>query len=562
MGDASSRCPLTVVVRVNGHRPAAWVASCVRFLAESKHIRLAAVLLDDRPTAQRPSDPDSRPRLDGDAPRVITALDRLIALHSTGRMPDPLVATEIDDVLAAFHPVVVDQLSVGGARDCVSAIAPDIVVDLTPPGHPPLSLAAQPRYGVWSYRFHAFGADDLRGVARLETIRRTTLTGFEVITSPAFQQRGSCVAEAVVLTGSVSAMQNRAQTLWSAAPLMSQAIGHFALTGRMRLNSSASDSVPVADDVPEGPRLGAAIALHCGRVFMEACRRTILRDQWVLVADEINQLPDSLHGPRYLLDPGPQRYWADPCVVEHDGSSYVFAEEFPYDTRRGRIVVLDIHRLSSRPTCQVVLDEPWHLSYPFVFSWQGDYYMLPECSETGELRLYRCVTFPKDWRFERTVMTGVRGFDGTLLQHDGRWWLFLAVAHFPWTVSAHELNVYWTDDPVHGNWHAHPHNPVCLDARCSRPGGGFLHAGERLLRVGQDASEGYGSGLCLLEVTQLTDTEYEEHQIAVVRSRWLKGFLGTHTLATSGAHRVMDVRRRISRLQRTHAGSQDRIRSE
>lgn len=24
------------------------------------------------------------------------------------------------------------------------------------------------------------------------------------------------------------------------------------------------------------------------------------------------------------------------------------------------------------------LDEPWHLSYPFVFRWQGEVYMMPE----------------------------------------------------------------------------------------------------------------------------------------------------------------------------------------
>ncbi len=27
------------------------------------------------------------------------------------------------------------------------------------------------------------------------------------------------------------------------------------------------------------------------------------------------------------------------------------------------------------------LDEPWHLSYPFLFRWEGQVYMMPEASK-------------------------------------------------------------------------------------------------------------------------------------------------------------------------------------
>ena len=29
----------------------------------------------------------------------------------------------------------------------------------------------------------------------------------------------------------------------------------------------------------------------------------------------------------------------------------------------------------------IVLDEPWHLSYPFLFRWEGQMYMMPEASK-------------------------------------------------------------------------------------------------------------------------------------------------------------------------------------
>jgi hypothetical protein len=49
----------------------------------------------------------------------------------------------------------------------------------------------------------------------------------------------------------------------------------------------------------------------------------------------------------------------------------------------------------------VVLDEPWHLSYPFVFAHKGAIYMVPEGSKSRTLRLYKAVDFPKAWAFER-----------------------------------------------------------------------------------------------------------------------------------------------------------------
>ena len=29
----------------------------------------------------------------------------------------------------------------------------------------------------------------------------------------------------------------------------------------------------------------------------------------------------------------------------------------------------------------IALDEPWHLSYPFLFRWEGQVYMMPEASK-------------------------------------------------------------------------------------------------------------------------------------------------------------------------------------
>ena len=37
----------------------------------------------------------------------------------------------------------------------------------------------------------------------------------------------------------------------------------------------------------------------------------------------------------------------------------------------------------------IVLAEPFHLSYPYVFEWQGSHYMIPESGAAKSVRLYR-----------------------------------------------------------------------------------------------------------------------------------------------------------------------------
>ncbi len=71
----------------------------------------------------------------------------------------------------------------------------------------------------------------------------------------------------------------------------------------------------------------------------------------------------------------------------------------------------------------LALDEPWHLSYPFIFQHQGKMYMVPEGYGSGALRLYRASDFPLRWEFDR-VLVDRPLIDTSLFQWEGRWWMF------------------------------------------------------------------------------------------------------------------------------------------
>ena len=93
---------------------------------------------------------------------------------------------------------------------------------------------------------------------------------------------------------------------------------------------------------------------------------------------------------KYLIPP-PDHFWADPFPIKVDGSYYIFFEDYVNTAGRAHISVVEVDQngIVSGPTEVLKLD--CHLSYPFVFEWQGDYYMIPETGDRNVVELYRAV---------------------------------------------------------------------------------------------------------------------------------------------------------------------------
>lgn len=54
----------------------------------------------------------------------------------------------------------------------------------------------------------------------------------------------------------------------------------------------------------------------------------------------------------------------------------------------------------------MVLKENFHLSFPTVFDWRGEVWMLPETSADHSLTLYRCTQFPDKWEKVQAFSVG------------------------------------------------------------------------------------------------------------------------------------------------------------
>ena len=261
-------------------------------------------------------------------------------------------------------------------------------------------------------------------------------------------------------------------------------------------------------------------------------------DQWTL-AYRFRTGPGDANNTLYRfkrLLPPKDRFWADPFALKVDDHYYVFIEELLYDTNKGHISVMEMDRKGVVKGPTKVLEREYHLSYPFVFQWKGEYYMVPESAANKTIELYRARSFPFKWQLEKVLMTDVRAKDATLAEIDGKWWMFVSMSEHS---IPDELFLFSADTPF-GPWTPHRRNPVKSDVRGSRPAGALFEWNEDVYRPAQDSSGRYGYAISINRITQLDDEQFQEEQVSTILPNWEKDLLATHTISIAGDLTVVD----------------------
>lgn len=248
---------------------------------------------------------------------------------------------------------------------------------------------------------------------------------------------------------------------------------------------------------------------------------------------------------RPILPPA-DRFWADPFPLKRGERFYIFLEEYLYREGKGRIAVLELDRQGNWTPPRVVLERDYHLSYPFIFEWQGELYLLPETADNRTVELYRCLTFPDRWALEKVLLEGVTAADATLAEVDGVWWMFVTIA-VEGASKNDELHLFYADSPL-GPWRPHRANPVKSDVRSARPAGRLFRWNGALYRPAQDCSATYGAAVSLNRILRLDRDCYEEQEVSKLLPRWRPGLISTHTFNVDGELTVVDALHKRRRL--------------
>jgi hypothetical protein len=202
---------------------------------------------------------------------------------------------------------------------------------------------------------------------------------------------------------------------------------------------------------------------------------------------------------------------ADPFMLRMNEAWYMFFEVLNAQTRKGEIglaVSLDGRHWRYQ---RIVLREPFHLSYPYVFRWNDRIYMVPESHEAHSVRLYEAVEFPHRWELVETLLEGNSLSDASVFRFNDIWWLLVEGAGRP--LNAGTLRLFYAGE-LAGPWVEHPKSPLVEgNPHIARPAGRVLNVDQQVFRYAQDCYPEYGTLVRAFQIVELTKASYLERQI-------------------------------------------------
>ncbi len=234
-------------------------------------------------------------------------------------------------------------------------------------------------------------------------------------------------------------------------------------------------------------------------------------------------------------------FYADPFVITKKGINYIFFEEYIYTKDKAHISLLIIDNKGNCSTPVTVLDQSYHLSYPFVFEWEDQFYMIPETSANKTVELYKAAKFPYQWEFVMNLMEDVSLLDVTLVYENKTWWLFGNAANISFTSTNDQLLLYYSKDLCSKNWTPHPQNPIATNIANCRPAGKLFRRNGQLYRPAQNnASRQYGFGLSINKIVTLNETEYYEEEVLSITPGIDNKLKAIHTINFTDEITVVD----------------------
>lgn len=173
-----------------------------------------------------------------------------------------------------------------------------------------------------------------------------------------------------------------------------------------------------------------------------------------------------------------------------------------------------------------------HVSYPCTLAFDGDDYLLPEMSDWGAPSLF-LINSAKLEKYRELDLPGrPRLLDATLVEHDGGWFLFGNR-----TDEGSGVLRLWTADSLCDRFAEHPASPIRISPAGARMGGSILRLDSQLFRPGQDFRRGYGDGIMLFRIDELSHARYREEPSATLR---FTKHRGPHTLNLREGEAVFD----------------------
>jgi len=413
---------------------------------------------------------------------------------------------------------------------------------------PNVALYHSARFGIWSFDDDKYLLDTL--FWKVFDYSLVIEDGINISLSRRDTMRLPCSCSSV---DNLLLSRNTSNLCSKRSTILLQCLSDLEQHGWQHLQSSLKPRPVLSRNAPGNVDTARLLLRLAFRAVRQQSRRRFFHEQWFIAFRKRSICEQSgREGSDFTILRAPSdRFYADPFVIDRGEKSYVFFEDYSFHKGKGVISYVEIDPVHGCSSPEIVLEEPYHLSYPCIFEWQGDIYLLPETKNNKTVQLYRASDFPRGWQLAHVLLEGVAAVDSTVLHHNSKFWLFTSGigTSDPWFDGKAELFLYYSDS-LSGPWTPHKQNPIVSDIRRCRPAGHVFSADGQLFRPGQDysAADSYAVTLNLIDV--LSETEYHETSVARIPPTWISDNLGTHTFNRSDRYEVLDGRTLITPLSR------------
>lgn len=158
------------------------------------------------------------------------------------------------------------------------------------------------------------------------------------------------------------------------------------------------------------------------------------------------------------MDESRNAFAADPFIALRPGSNdeyFVFFENYLWKKGQGTI---NLAKFSNQKfgRSELLLDSPFHLSYPYVLYDNGKIYLIPEHSQSRNLSLYKFDEVQENLTSKFTIGNNLNFVDSSIISFKGKYWMFCTKSG---ENDNSDLYIYYSDG-LNMPWRMHAGNPV------------------------------------------------------------------------------------------------------
>tara|TARA_B110000008_G_C16937868_1_gene551291 strand:+ start:148 stop:1755 length:1608 start_codon:yes stop_codon:yes gene_type:complete len=296
------------------------------------------------------------------------------------------------------------------------------------------------------------------------------------------------------------------------------------------------------DDIPEAPNISDQykyLIIIMYRFFIKALKKIFFKQsQWSVGFFHSDWRNLQFSSANVIANPD-NCYLADPFIFSQNERDYCFLEEYSFDNKLGAICVYDL--TDSKPVrLGYAIQESFHMSFPYIFTFKDKIYMVPETSANNDIRIYESIQFPLKWKLKNILMKDIFAVDSMIFLYDEIWWLFTNINPDNGTDACSDLSIFSSSNPLSNQWRPHIMNPVIVDSSRAR-NGGILFDDKNIYRVSQKQKfDMYGGEFMINKIKTLNSEKYSESIEYSMPPDLLIDFKAAHHCHSNGKITVFD----------------------